>query len=91
MKRVHVIVEGTVQGVGHRYTMQQVAERAGATGWVRNLRDGRVEAEVEGEDATVAAVLDWMRRGPGGGAVTDMDVADASPGGGAGFEVRRDG
>ena len=42
MKRVHVIVEGTVQGVGYRYTLQQVAERAGATGWVRNLRKARM-------------------------------------------------
>ena len=40
MRRVHVIVSGEVQGVGYRYTMQSVAERAGATGWVRNLRDG---------------------------------------------------
>ena len=48
-------------------------------------------AEVEGEDAAVEAVLDWMREGPRGGDVTGVEVAELSPTGGTGFEVRRDG
>jgi acylphosphatase len=66
MRRVHVTVSGDVQGVGYRYTLQQVAQRAEVVGWVRNLRDGRVEAELEGEDAAVASVLEWMSRAPPG-------------------------
>lgn len=91
MRRVHVTVGGEVQGVGFRYTMQLVAQRAGVTGWVRNLRDGRVEAEVEGADADVDGVLAWMAQGPPGARVTDARVAELAPTGGTGFEVRRDG
>ena len=90
MRRVHAIVTGTVQGVGYRFTLQHVVERAHATGWVRNLRDGRVEAEIEGEDAAVQAVLDWAAAGPRGGRVTAVDVRDIPPAGGTGFEIRRD-
>ena len=91
MRRVHAIVTGTVQGVGYRFTLQHVVERAHATGWVRNLRDGRVEAELEGADAAVAAVLDWMGTGPRGGRVTSVEQHDITPTGDAGFEIRRDG
>ncbi|MCT9820856.1 acylphosphatase [Microbacterium sp. W1N] len=91
MKRVHVIVDGDVQGVGYRYTMRTVAEREGVAGWVRNLRDGRVEAEVEGAPAQVEAVLAWMSQGPRGGRVTGAEVTDIPAAGGTGFDVRRDG
>ena len=94
MRRVHVSVTGTVQGVGYRYTLQHVAQRAGVTGWVRNLRDGSVDAEVEGEDAAVDAVLAWMRQGPPGGHVTSAHVVELVPApasAGTSFEVRRDG
>lgn len=91
MRRVHVTVSGEVQGVGYRYTMQHVATREGATGWVRNLRDGRVAAEVEGTDAQLDAVLAWMTEGPRGGRVTGTHVRDAPLVGGTGFEIRRDG
>ena len=53
MKRVRVVVSGDVQGVGYRYTMRMVAREVGVTGWVRNRRDGSVEAEIEGSDAQV--------------------------------------
>ncbi|GAA3033831.1 acylphosphatase [Microbacterium dextranolyticum] len=91
MRRVRVTISGEVQGVGYRYTMQRVAERAGTVGWVRNLRDGRVEAEIEGTDAAVRDVLTWAAEGPRGGYVDDLSVQDLPPIGGDGFEVRRDG
>ncbi len=69
MKRVHVVVSGDVQGVGYRYTMRMVAREVGVTGWVRNRRDGSVEAEVEGSDAQVDEVLAWMAEGPPGSRV----------------------
>ena len=53
MRRVHVIVGGEVQGVGYRYTMRMVAREAGVAGWVRNRRDGSVEAEIEGAPGQV--------------------------------------
>lgn len=74
MKRVHVVVRGDVQGVGYRYTMRMVAREAGVTGWVRNRRDGTVEAEFEGTPAQVDEVLAWMADGPPGAAVASATV-----------------
>ena len=88
MKRVRVVVSGEVQGVGYRYTMRMIAREVGVTGWVRNRRDGSVEAEVEGSDAQVDEVLAWMAEGPPGALVREAKVTDAAPQGGRGFEVR---
>jgi len=52
-KRIHAYYTGSVQGVGFRYMAQRTAESLGLTGWVRNLRDGRVEVECEGKDAAL--------------------------------------
>lgn len=90
MRRVHVIVRGLVQGVGYRYTMRRVAAEAGVSGWVRNRTDGSVEAEVEGDEAQVDAVLAWMAEGPPGARVTEAAVTDAAPTGERGFAVRAD-
>jgi len=91
MRRVHVIVEGAVQGVGYRYTMRMVAREAGVTGWVRNRRDGSVEAEVEGSESRVDEVLAWMAEGPPGSSVTTARVSEATPTASeSSFEVRRD-
>ncbi|AUG28846.1 MULTISPECIES: acylphosphatase [Microbacterium] len=91
MMRVHLVARGGVQGVGYRFTMEAVAARVGATGWVRNRPDGSVEAEVEGSDAAVADVVDWARRGPRGGWVDDVQVEQIAPEGSGVFEIRRDG
>ncbi|WP_127472919.1 acylphosphatase [Microbacterium sulfonylureivorans] len=88
MRRVHVVVRGDVQGVGYRYTMRMVAREAGVTGWVRNRRDGTVEAEVEGDDGQVDEVLAWMAEGPPGSRVAEATVTDAPPAGDRSFEVR---
>jgi acylphosphatase len=88
MKRAHVVISGDVQGVGYRYTMLIVARKAGVSGWVRNRRDGTVEAEVEGTPEQVDEVLAWMAEGPPGSSVADATVTDAAPRGGSGFEVR---
>ncbi|TQJ31204.1 acylphosphatase [Microbacterium sp. SLBN-146] len=88
MKRVHVVVRGVVQGVGYRYTLRLVADEAGVAGWVRNLRDGSVEAELEGTAAEVDEVLAWMAEGPPGARVDSASVSDAAPTGSRTFEVR---
>jgi acylphosphatase len=62
--RVHLVVSGRVQGVAFRaYTVDE-AHRLRVAGWVRNLPDGRVEAEAEGERASLEALVAWCRRGP---------------------------
>ena len=88
MRRVHVVVHGMVQGVGYRYTMRMVAREAGVAGWVRNLRDGSVEAEFEGTPDQVDEMIAWMAHGPPGAQVDTAMVTDAAPTGERGFEVR---
>ena len=74
-----VQISGRVQGVGFRYSMQREAMRLGVRGWVRNRRDGSVEALVQGGDASVAALVAWARRGPAGASVAELRVASAEP------------
>jgi acylphosphatase len=57
MKRVSMIVSGTVQGVGFRYYVQDVAEEMGIAGWVRNLPDGTVEIDAEGNPDILDAFI----------------------------------
>jgi acylphosphatase len=68
-------VSGGVQGVFFRGETQDEAIKQGVTGWVRNLRDGRVEAVFEGEKENVERLVEFCRRGPPGARVTCVDVS----------------
>ena len=57
-------IEGRVQGVAYRDWMMREAVRLGLHGWVRNRRDGSVEALVDGEEGAVRTMLTACRRGP---------------------------
>ncbi len=70
----HLIITGYVQGIGYRYSMVMAARRLGVTGWVRNRRDGSVEAMVAGDAESVAAMIDWARHGPSGAEVEHVAV-----------------
>jgi acylphosphatase len=69
-----LIVTGLVQGVGYRYSMVLAAQRLGVAGWVRNRRDGSVEAMIAGNAADVAALIEWARHGPAGAEVAHVAV-----------------
>ncbi len=69
-----IVVSGRVQGVFFRYTMCREAERRKVNGWVRNCRDGTVEAVVEGEKEAVESLISWCRQGPPGAVVRKVDV-----------------
>ena len=71
-------ISGRVQGVGFRMVMAGKARGLGVTGWVRNRRDGSVEAMVQGTPDMVAAIIDWARHGPPGALVTDLNESDGS-------------
>lgn len=57
-------IHGQVQGVGYRESMRREAEKLEVSGWVRNRRDGSVEALVCGADESIAAIIAWARTGP---------------------------
>ena len=71
-------ITGRVQGVGFRYSMERKARGLGVTGWVRNRRDGGVEALVQGTPEAVAAITGWARRGPPGALVTGLEESEGS-------------
>ena len=60
--RRHIFFSGEVQGVGFRYSASHLARPLGLTGWVRNLWDGRVELEVQGDEAAVSELLRGLDR-----------------------------
>ena len=87
MERRHVTVYGFVQGVGFRFAVERAARSRGVAGWVRNRRDGAVEAVFEGEREDVEALVEFCREGPRGADVERVDVRGESPEGLTGFRV----
>jgi acylphosphatase len=73
----HLSIRGKVQGVGYRYHYSREAERLGITGWVRNRRDGSVEAMLAGTPQAVDALVAWARLGPSSAVVEHVDVTEA--------------
>jgi len=73
--RAHLIISGRVQGVFYRMETKSAADRFGVSGWVKNRRDGRVEALVEGEKPRVEGLIKWCRKGPPAARVHDVEVA----------------
>ena len=77
--RAHVFVSGNVQGVFFRNETRTQAAQHKVAGWVRNTRDGRVEAVFEGEKEDVEAMIAFCRRGPPGASVRGVDVLWEEP------------
>ena len=69
----HIKIHGKVQGVGYRFYATRVARRLGLKGWIQNLRDGSVEAMVEGEPEKIDEWVDEIREGPRYAEVTKID------------------
>jgi acylphosphatase len=69
----HLRITGKVQGVGFRAAMYREAVRLNVTGWVRNRKDGAVEAVIQGPEKSVAEMLVWAHRGPTGARVDNID------------------
>jgi acylphosphatase len=87
MIRLHVTVYGFVQGVFFRDTVRRRAESANVAGWVRNNRDGTVEAVFEGEKDAVERLVAYCRDGPRDARVDRVDVTAEEPEGVTGFYV----
>ncbi len=80
LRRAHLTVRGRVQGVGYRHWLRGQAELHDVEGWVRNRRDGSVEAVLVGPAESVAIVIDACRDGPAAARVESVQVMDEVPG-----------
>lgn len=81
-----LVIAGRVQGVGFRYAFADEARMRGLAGWVRNRRDGRVEALVSGPAPAVEAMIAWARLGPPAAQVSSVEVEEAIAASGA-FDI----
>jgi acylphosphatase len=84
----HIAVRGQVQGVGYRYWVEQQAAAHGVEGWVRNRRDGSVEALFAGPAEVVADLIARCRRGPSSARV---DAVQEEPANADALNLRRAG
>ncbi len=84
---VRLSIRGRVQGVGFRYWMEREAERLGLDGWVRNRRDGSVEALIAGPAPLVEELIRACRQGPPAARVERVDVEPWSPPPPPGFRI----
>jgi acylphosphatase len=76
--RVHLRIEGKVQGVYFRNNLKLTARENKVKGWVRNLREGSVDALLEGNRGDVEKVIKWSHRGPANAVVARVMVTEGS-------------
>jgi len=88
-RQIHLFVSGRVQGVFFRAETKAMADRLKLSGWVRNLRDGRVETVFQGETEAVETMIAWCRKGPAFAAVDGVEMEEEPPAGTFdGFTIR---
>ncbi len=90
MKRVHFTASGEVQGVGLRWSVQEMAQSLGLSGWIRNREDGMVEGEVQGTDPKIGEFMKNLKAGPGRARIETL-IQEARPIQKleSGFDIRR--
>jgi len=73
-QRIRLFVTGKVQGVFFRQALKVMAKKNDVFGWVKNLKDGRVEAVLEGDEEKVNRLVEWAHGGPANARVEDVDI-----------------
>ena len=73
-QRIRIFVTGKVQGVFFRQALKVMAKKNGVSGWVKNLKDGRVEAVLEGDQEKVSRLVEWSHGGPANARVEDVEI-----------------
>jgi len=76
MPTVQLLIKGKVQGVFYRATARQIAGRIGITGWIKNTREGNVEATVSGTEDQLQKFISWCKKGPEKAIVDEVVVAE---------------
>lgn len=84
---VRLRVRGLVHGVFFRASLSQLADAEGVAGWVRNLSDGSVEAQLEGSEDSVDRLVEWSRHGPPSARVSSVEVTNMRVGNLKGFRI----
>ena len=74
-KRAHIFYSGHVQGIGFRYTAQDIAMSMGLAGWVKNLGDGRVEIVAEGNEKDIKEFLDKVLKSQLGSYIANVELS----------------
>ncbi|MEK7556940.1 MAG: acylphosphatase [Patescibacteria group bacterium] len=83
-----MIVKGDVQGVNFRARVREKARQLGLTGFVKNMSDGTVYIEAEGDESAIERFVDWCRQDPGSSRVDDVRVHEGVPKGYTDFTIR---
>ena len=86
--RKRVVVRGNVQGVFFRETTRRLAQQHDVAGWVRNNRDGTVEAVFEGDEEDVERLVRFVREGPRGAHVERVETFEEEPESLSDFAIR---
>ena len=73
-QRIRLFVTGKVQGVFFRQALKVMAKKNDVFGWVKNLKDGRVEAVLEGDEEKINRLVEWAHGGPANARVEDVDI-----------------
>ena len=73
-QRIRIFVTGKVQGVFFRQALKVMAKKNDVFGWVKNLKDGRVEAILEGNEDKVSRLVEWSHGGPANARVEDVEI-----------------
>lgn len=74
----HLAIHGHVQGVFFRESMCHKAQQLGITGWVRNRRDGTVEAMIQGSPEAISLIIEWAKTGPEQARVEEVEISTGS-------------
>jgi acylphosphatase len=74
MLTTYLLIKGKVQGVYYRATAKEVAQQLALTGWVKNTKEGNVEATVSGPPAAIEQFITWCKKGPKQAIVTTVET-----------------
>lgn len=90
MPTIHLLIKGKVQGVSYRVSAREAAEKLHLTGWIKNTRQGDVEAMVTGEEGDLQEFIIWCKIGPSGAVVAEVVAIPAAETSFTNFLIVRD-
>jgi acylphosphatase len=74
MATIHLLIKGKVQGVFYRASAKKIADKLNLTGWIKNTKEGDVEAVITGKENQLEEFIEWCKKGPENAEVVDVVV-----------------